>query len=93
MDEPRAPVRVTLPAALVRLFPGAPQRVEVDATTVRDVIEALDARWAGMRDRLCESTLRIRPAIRVYVAGERARLETRIESGAEVTIVTAIVGG
>ena len=45
------PVVVVLPPALVRLFPTAPRRLEVSASTVNEVIEALDGRWPGMRDQ------------------------------------------
>ena len=47
-------VAVTLPTLLVRLFPGSVRRVDLSAATVAEVIDALDARWPGMRDRLCE---------------------------------------
>ena len=87
------PVVVTLPANLVRLFPGALRQVELPASTVRDVIDALDARWPGMGDRLCDSRPAIRRHINVFVEGRRATLETRLASGAEVTVLTAISGG
>jgi len=85
-------VTVTLPPALVRLFPGAVQRLELSASTVSDMLDALDARWPGMRSRLCDSTPRIRRNINVFVEGRRATLETPLKPGAEVTILTAIVG-
>ena len=87
------PVVVTLPANLVRLFPGALRQVELPASTVRDVIDALDARWPGMGDRLCDSRPAIRRHINVFVEGRRATLETRLPPGAEVTVLTAISGG
>ena len=91
------PVVVTLPAALVRLFPGATRRVELPGSdsvqTVADVIDALDGRWPGMRDRICDSTPRIRRHMNVFVAGERVTLETRLAPGEEVVVLTAISGG
>jgi sulfur-carrier protein len=87
------PVSVTLPTLLLRLFPGAVRRLEVPAATVAEVIDALDARWPGMRDRLCDSRPRIRRHINVFVAGERAMLETPLPQGVEVIIMTAISGG
>ncbi len=87
------PVVVRLPAALVNLFPGSVRRLEMSASTVGEVIEALDSRWPGMRDRLCDSTPSIRRHINVFVAGERATLETRLAPGAEVIVFTAISGG
>jgi sulfur-carrier protein len=87
------PVTVTLPAALVRLFPGAVRQVELPASTVREMIDALDARWPGMRDRLSDSRPSIRRHINVFVEGRRATLETRLAPGVEVTVLTAISGG
>jgi sulfur-carrier protein len=87
------PVVVSLPAALVRLFPGALRQMELPAATVREMIDALDARWPGMRDRLCDSRPSIRRHINIFVAGRRATLETRLAPGMEVTVLTAISGG
>ena len=87
------PVVVTLPRALVNLFPGAARRVELSASTVGDAIDALDSRWPGMRDRVCDSTPAIRRHIDVFVEGERATLATRLAPGAEVIVMTAITGG
>ncbi len=87
------PVLVTLPAILVRLFPGCARQVELRAATVGEAIDALDRRWPGMRDRLCDSTPRIRRHINVFVAGERAVLETRLPPGVEMLVMTAVSGG
>jgi molybdopterin converting factor small subunit len=87
------PVVVTLPANLVRLFPDALRRVELPAATVGEMIDALDARWPGMRDRLCDSRPALRRHINVFVEGRRATLEARLTPGAEVTVLTAISGG
>jgi molybdopterin converting factor small subunit len=87
------PVVVTLPAVLVNLFPGAVRRLELPASTVGEVIEALNARWPGMRDRICDSRPAIRRHINVFVEGRRATLETRLAPGTQVFILTAISGG
>jgi molybdopterin converting factor small subunit len=89
----RSPVAVTLPANLVRLFPNAVRRVELPAATVGELIDGLDARWPGMRDRLCDSRPALRRHINVFVDGRRATLETRLSPGTEVTVLTAISGG
>jgi len=86
-------VVVMLPAALVALFPGCERHVDLSAASVGTAIDALNARWPGMRDRICDSTPRIRRHINVFVAGERATLQTRLTPGAEVLIMTAISGG
>ena len=86
-------VEVTLPPALVRLFPGAASRLDVSAACVADLIEALDERWPGMRDRLVDPTPRIRRHINVFVEGRRAGLDTPLIPGARVFIITAVSGG
>jgi molybdopterin synthase sulfur carrier subunit len=86
-------VVVELPAALVALFPGSLRRVEVLAATVAEAIDALDARWPGMRDRICDSRPDIRRHMRVFVDGERATLATPLAPGADVFVMTAISGG
>ena len=88
-----APVVVRLPAILVNLFPGALRQVEVTAATVGEALDALDRRWPGMRDRLCDSRPAIRRHINVFVDGERATLATALAPGAEVIVLTAISGG
>jgi molybdopterin converting factor small subunit len=86
-------VVVRLPAILVKLFPGSLREVEVAAASVGEAIDALDRRWPGMRDRICDSRPRIRRHINVFVDGERATLETPLAPGAEVIVMTAISGG
>ena len=91
-DPPR-PVVVTLPTVLLRLFPGAERRVELPARSVSEALAALDARWPGMRDRLCDSTPALRRHLNIFVDGERARLETPLLPGAEMIVMTAVSGG
>jgi molybdopterin converting factor small subunit len=86
-------VAVSLPAALLNLFPGAARRTEMRVANVAEMIDDLDRRWPGMRDRLCDSTPAIRRHINVFVAGERATLATPLVPGARVHILTAISGG
>jgi molybdopterin converting factor small subunit len=85
-------VTVELPSALVRLFPGSVERVEVEASSVGEAIEAVNARWPGMRDRLVDSTPRIRRNINVFVEGKRGRLETPLQPGTVVIIRIAMIG-
>ena len=88
-----ADVFVQLPPALLRLFPGSEPEPRVSATTVAEVIDALEQRWPGMRDRLCDSTPRIRRHMNIFVDGERATLATPVTAGSDVFIMTAISGG
>jgi len=86
-------VTVTLAGALTYLFPGAPRQIAVPAATVSEMIDALDAGWPGMRDRIVDSTPAIRRHMNVFVGGRRARLDTPLMPGAAVFVLTAISGG
>jgi molybdopterin converting factor small subunit len=82
-----------LPSTLPPLFGGLPRCVEVDARTVGAAIAELDARWPGLRDRLCEPGPALRRHINVYVDRERAGLETPLAARSRVDVIAAISGG
>lgn len=86
-------VTVKLAAVLADLFPGAPRQCELEAATVRELIDRLDERWPGMRDRICDTRPAIRRHMNVFVDGERQTLAAVLRPGAEVFILTAISGG
>jgi sulfur-carrier protein len=91
--EAPATITVRLPGVLVDLFPGSTRSVPMAVATVDEMMDELDRRWPGMRDRLCDSTPAIRRHINVFIDGERAKLDTPIEPGTEVFVLTAISGG
>jgi sulfur-carrier protein len=82
-----------IPATLPPLFPGLPRRLDIEAATVDEALDQLDGRWPGFRDRVCQPGLGLRPHIHFYVDRERARLDTTIEPGSRVDVITAISGG
>ena len=88
-----SPVIIKLSPLLVDLFPGSARRVEVEAATVSQAVDELDRRWPGMRDRICDSRPAIRKHMNIFVEGERVKLDTRLQPGAEIFILTAISGG
>jgi sulfur-carrier protein len=88
-----AAVHVVLAPALIRLFPDAPTRVDVEADTVATMIAALDTRWPGMGRMLSDERPAVRRHINIFVAGDRATLSTPLAPGAEVYVLTAVSGG
>jgi len=88
--------KVIIPTLLRRLTDNA-DAVEVDATTVRDILDRLDERYPGFRARVCEETGELRRFINIYVDGEDVRfldnLATAVPERAEISIVPAIAGG
>ena len=84
---------VHLPRSLVALFPDAPRRIEADGATVAELIADLDTRVPGLRNRLVDAGPALRTHINVFVAGERATLETPVPADAAVHVIPAVSGG
>ena len=87
-----AAATVYLPSSLRALFPGAPRHLAVSASTVAELIDGLDSRWPGMRERICHAGA-IRDFVHVYVNGERATLETAVPDRATIHVIPAMAGG
>lgn len=85
--------QVYLPRSLVALFPGTPRRLDARGATVAEVIADLDAQVPGIRNRLLDAGPSIRTHINVFVAGDRASLETPVPSDAVVHVIPAVSGG
>lgn len=86
-------VTVRLPPVLRGLFQGCPPEQTVAAATVGGAIDALDQRFPGLRDRMCEPSGRIRRSLNVFVAGRRVGADAPLADGARIDVLTAIVGG
>jgi len=84
---------VRLPGTLTPLFPGLPRRVEADGATVLATIDALEARWPGLRDRIVQEGPALRRHLHVYVDGERAGLDTPVAERSRLDVIAAISGG
>jgi sulfur-carrier protein len=82
-----------LPGTLTDLFSDLPRRIELDAPDVAEAVTQLEARWPGVRDRLCDPGPVLRQHIHVYVDKERADLDTQLEPRSRVDFVAAISGG
>jgi hypothetical protein len=84
---------LVLPNSLTELFPGAPRRVDVAAGSVSEALDQLDARWPGMRARLCDSPTTLRRHITVFVDSSQSTLAAPLRPDAEVRIIPALSGG
>ena len=86
---------VRIPAALRTITAGADE-VKATGATVGDVIEDLEKRHPGMRDRLLDEK-GVRRFINIYVGEEDVRftggLKTELKNGDAISIVPAIAGG
>ncbi|MCP8937541.1 MoaD/ThiS family protein [Alsobacter sp. SYSU M60028] len=86
-------VQVRLPALVATMFPDAPRLLAVEASTVAEMMDRLDAQWPGLKDCFCDSRPAIRRHINVFVAGRRVGLDATLPPGADVYVLTAISGG
>jgi molybdopterin converting factor small subunit len=84
---------LNLPRSLLALFPQVPRHLEIEAESVEMLIRALDERWPGMWDRLCEPGPRIREHINVFVDGERVAIDQPLTSSSVVYVIPAVAGG
>ena len=86
---------VRIPAAL-RTLTGGADEVTGGGATVGDVIEDLDKRHPGLKDRLLDEK-GVRRFINIYVGEEDVRftggLATELKSGDQISIIPAIAGG
>jgi molybdopterin synthase sulfur carrier subunit len=86
---------VYLPRSLVALFFEPPPRhLELDSSTLGELITELDVRWPGMADRLLEPGPKLRVHINVFVDGERVRdLDSALSATSAVHVIPAVAGG
>jgi molybdopterin converting factor small subunit len=89
-------LKVIIPTPL-RKFTGGAEMVELEATTINEVLDRLDARHPGIRASVCDESGSLKRFINIYLDGEDVRflenLSTTVRDGAEVVIVPAISGG
>ena len=89
-------VMVRIPGPLRRVTNGNP-KVEVNASTVQQSIDLLDAQFPGIKERLCDESGDLRYFVNVYLNGEDVRflqgMKTATKSGDELSIVPAVAGG
>ncbi len=84
---------VFIPSLMQSLTDGEKQ-VQVEGTTVRQIINNLDGRYPGFKDRLVEDD-RVKPNISVAVDGEVTPLGMleKVNDDSEVHFLPAIGGG
>jgi len=90
------PVNVKVPTPL-RKFTAGSETVSGTGATVGALIEDLEKRHAGIRERICDDQGRVRRFVNLYINGEDIRflqqLDTKVKDGDEISIVPAIAGG
>src|SRR5262249_59331494 len=89
-------VQVKIPTPLRKYTAGAGS-VEAQGATVTALVEDLERRYPGMKERICDESGQVRRFVNIFVNGEDIRflkhLDTALKAGDELSIVPAIAGG
>ena len=89
-------VLVRIPTPLRRVTDGQ-AKLEIDAPSVRGIIDRLEADFPGFRERLVDETGELRYFVNIYLNGEDVRflqgMDTATATGDEISIVPAVAGG
>ena len=90
------PVIVHVPTPLRKLTDNQAE-VEVEATTVTELVDALENAYGGIKEKLVDEAGEIRRYVNIYVNDEDIRFldggETPLQDGDGISIVPAIAGG
>ena len=89
-------VTVRLPGAL-RDAVGGDNKVTADGATLGEVLDDIEARHPGFRDRVLDERGRLRTYVNVYIGEADARaqggLDAPVPEDGEVMVIPAMAGG
>ena len=89
-------IKVKIPTPL-RNLTNDQDLVEIEASSIREVIDVLESNFPGVKERICEEDGSIRRFVNIYVNGEDVRflseLDTLVSENDEISIVPAVAGG
>jgi sulfur-carrier protein len=89
-------MKVKIPTQLRALTEGADE-VEASGGTLLDVLEDLESRHPGMKERILDEGGELRRFVNVYLNDEDVRflegLKTEVPDDARISIIPAVAGG
>jgi len=90
------PVSVRVPTIL-RTYTGGESAVSASGSTLAEVLDDLEAHYAGIKARILDDDGKLRRFVNVYVNNDDVRFEgdllTPTPDGAEVSVIPAVAGG
>ncbi len=90
------PVTVRIPTPVQRLTNGQSE-VQGEGRTVKELLDDLELRYPGVKERICDEKGKLRRFVNVFVNEEDIRFmqgdQTALKDGDEVSIIPAIAGG
>ena len=89
-------VKVLIPTQLQK-FTNNEATVEIGGDNIVALLDALEAKFPGIKARLCDDSGELRRFVNFYVNSEDIRFldgkDTALSEGDEVSIVPAVAGG
>ena len=89
-------VSVRIPTIL-RTYTGGDSEVTANGATLSEVLDDLDANFAGIKGRIVDEDGKLRRFVNVYVGEEDVRFEQDLQTptpdGAKVSVIPAVAGG
>ena len=90
------PTNIRIPTPLRRLT-NEQEIVQAEGDNVQALLDNLDVKFPGLKERICDETGKVRRFVNVYLNDEDIRFlqenETVVKAGDEISIVPAIAGG
>ena len=89
-------IKVRVPTPLQKLTDGKAE-VECKGATVIELVNNLEKKYPGTKERLCDENGNIRRFINIFVNEKDIRFlkgqKTKLKNGDEISIIPAIAGG
>ncbi len=89
-------VSVRIPTIL-RTYTGGESEVSAEGATLAEVLDDLDATYAGIKGRIVDEDGKLRRFVNVYVGDDDVRfqqdLETPTPDGTKISVIPAVAGG
>lgn len=90
------PATLYVPTPLRKLTSGQ-SKVQLDATTIAEIIERAEQQYPGFRERVLDADGEVKRFINVFVNGVDVRKlqgkATPLKDGDEVSVIPAMAGG
>jgi len=89
-------IKVRIPTPLQKLTANASE-IEAEGRTVEELIDNLEKKFPGMKERITDDKGKVRRFVNIYVNAEDIRFKdmekTKLNAGDEISIIPAIAGG
>ena len=89
-------ISVRVPTIL-RTYTGGESQVSASGATLAEVLDDLDASYAGIKSRILDDNGNLRRFVNVYVGNDDVRfldnLNTPTPAGTQISVIPAVAGG